>query len=207
MRCWRERTGAATWPNLACFRSCQASSKATPSIALITSIRTGGTPIWKISPGTVRSATLRSCKGAPNATSACSTRLALSVLGRTSTSRSLVARISPCAASAWAPTTRYSTAWALNADNRSLKSECTGVFVVPGVAEPGQRPDGFDAFVDRHAAPIQVGRLGFARSDDPGGHAAVASLAFGHGRMLAQGTAGTATRSRRLTRRTPQRRG
>jgi hypothetical protein len=32
-----------------------------------TSIRSGGKPIWNTTPGVARSATVRSCNGAPNA--------------------------------------------------------------------------------------------------------------------------------------------
>ena len=48
----------------------QASSNSTPSIAVRISIRFGATPIWKMSPGRVRSSTDRSRRGTPNTASA-----------------------------------------------------------------------------------------------------------------------------------------
>lgn len=40
-------------------------------------------------------------------------------------------------ANAYAPTTKYSTPWALNSANKSLKSRLTGFVSLPGKAQKG----------------------------------------------------------------------
>src|ERR1700690_775545 len=71
---------------------------------------------------------------------AISARCAFSELGRIQTSRSFVARTRPCAASACAPTTMYSTLCALNSANRSLKSWFISASAVPLQTLPSQLP-------------------------------------------------------------------
>jgi hypothetical protein len=87
--------------------------------------------------------------GAPNTLSAAITRGAFSGAGRTHTSRSLVARTCPCAARACAPMTRNSTLFALNADNRSLKSWFSNIRPRQGVT--GKLPDSCHPLTGRRA--------------------------------------------------------
>jgi hypothetical protein len=47
MRCPRESTGTFIDPSFASTRSIHAAEKSTPSMLVMTSIRTGGTTIWK----------------------------------------------------------------------------------------------------------------------------------------------------------------
>lgn len=69
-------------------------------MAVSTSIRFGGIPIWKTIPSDSRSRTPSSPVGAPNRSSAAWTRLAFSGDARTQTSRSFVKRGRPWTASA-----------------------------------------------------------------------------------------------------------
>lgn len=91
---------------------------------------------------------------------------AFSALGRTQTSRSLVARTCPCAARAWAPTTRYSTAWALNSANRSLKSGFIGTALCPGETDLRQLPHSREALLGAPVPPLVARRVRLARSQD-----------------------------------------
>jgi len=60
------------------------------SMLVVTSMRFGATPIWKMVPGVARSSGERSESGAPNFARARKTRPAISGEGRTQMSRSFV---------------------------------------------------------------------------------------------------------------------
>src|SRR3990172_1777650 len=75
-------------------------------------------------------------------------RRALSGSGLTRRSRSPVNRGAPWNASAYPPTTMYSTRWALNNPSNSLKSGCASIVL------PAQIVDGGDAFLRRPAQPV-----------------------------------------------------
>ena len=90
------------------WRVVQASSNARPVTEVSRSMRWGTTPSWTTSSGAVKSAFDRPIvsTGAPKAMSAAQTRSALSADASIQTSRSPVARGTPWAAIACAPTTR-----------------------------------------------------------------------------------------------------
>ena len=104
----------------------------TPSMLVIKSMRRGGKPIWTTFPLAVKSSTerLNASTGAPKASSACQTASALALVDSTHTSMSPVARGTPCAAIAWAPTTRNRAPASSSARSRSRKS---------GLIAPGPR--------------------------------------------------------------------
>src|SRR5678815_5079382 len=67
-------------------------------------------------------------------------------------SRSWVKRGRPCAARAWAPTSRYRTPWRFNAPRNSCHSGRSSTVQTPGGAT--DRLDRRDAFLDRGAQPV-----------------------------------------------------
>ena len=134
-----------------------ASSNSTPSMAVRMSMRLGGIPIWKKTPGVVRSSTVRDCRGAPNAASACQTRVALSGVGRIQISISPVARGRPCPARAYAPTNRNSACWADNSDNISRKSWFSNRLPHHGPGVQRQLPHHTDALFCRHDLRVMGG--------------------------------------------------
>ena len=129
------------------------------------SMRKGGMPIWKIVPVLLKSSIVRSRSGAPKSESALRTSSAFLRLGFTHTSRSFVARTCPYAASACAPTIRYSTLCALKMSNSSLKSGFTSEMLFPGKTKFGKCPYGFDSLLGRKAHPVGVRRLAPSISD------------------------------------------
>ena len=90
MKCFRDMTVPGSPANFVSTRIGQASTKSTPSMEVSTSIRTGGTPIWKTVPALERSSSVRSCSAAPKARNASITFLAFSGAGRIQMSRSFV---------------------------------------------------------------------------------------------------------------------
>jgi len=68
-------------------------------------------------------------------------------------------------ASAWAPTTRYSTRWALNSDNRSLKSGFT-VICSPHQTKRGELPHGIDPLLRGGILPLPILRNCRSRSNN-----------------------------------------
>jgi hypothetical protein len=122
IRSARESTGIVMPSISTSMRFDHASLNSTPSISVITSILRGVTPIWKINPGSARSAADSPTRGAPKLTSAFQARVAFSADDRIQRSMSPVARATPWTAS------RNSTSWAMKMHNMSRKSGFTDRF-------------------------------------------------------------------------------
>lgn len=121
-RCSRPKKCISSPSTWAVRRPGHASENCTPSTLVITSIRKGGTPSVAMRSGIENSSICCANPVNPNSPSAAQTRCAFSREGSTQKSISPVARGRPCAAKAWAPTTKYLTPWALNKLINSLHS-------------------------------------------------------------------------------------
>jgi hypothetical protein len=125
------------------WRAGQASANATPEISVRISMRNGGVPIRKPTPGRARSSSESVPSGAPNARSASMTRVALSGEASTHRSKSLVARGLPWTATACPPTRRYLASARFNSIARSRKSGgnvgVTGESLLLEAEGPGER--------------------------------------------------------------------
>ncbi len=84
--------------------------------------------------------------------------------------------------------TRNSTLWALNSNNRSLKSEVIGALALPGQTGFGQLSDRRDTLGGCRARPIPSSRFLFSRTHDATRHYALVifvhfNLFYGFGSM------------------------
>ncbi len=104
-------------------------------------------------------------RGAPKRSRACHKRAAFSAVGRTQRSMSPVALGIPWPATAYAPTTRYSTPSSANAFNISAKSRFIAWLSTEGPGGHRERPDHFNSFGRRHRC-VRVW-LQVAKSPDP----------------------------------------
>lgn len=105
-RCSRPKKCISSPSTWAVRRPDHASENCTPSTLVITSIRKGGTPSVAMRSGIENSSICCANPVNPNSPSAAQTRCAFSREGSTQKSISPVARGRPCAAKAWAPTTK-----------------------------------------------------------------------------------------------------
>jgi hypothetical protein len=112
-------------------RVCHASSKLTPEMEVIRSIRFGSCPSWITRAGEVRSYIVSPKLPKPNCCMALRTREALAGLAFTKKSISAEYLGYPCQAMASAPTTRYSTPFEFKHSTNSRKSLLSGIGVGP----------------------------------------------------------------------------
>jgi hypothetical protein len=113
--------------------------------------RFGGRPIWYTMSGCVKEAGDRRLRRAPNRPRARHKRAAFSSMGRTHRSMSPVARGTPCPATAYPPTTRYSTFSAAKSFNISAKSRFIARTSTEGPSGKSERPDQFDSLGRGHS--------------------------------------------------------
>lgn len=129
-----------------CTRVCQASSKLTPEIEVIRSIRLGSCPSWITRAGAVKSSTVSPKLPNPNSWMLRSTRAAFPALARTKKSMSAEYRGYPCQETASAPTTKYSTPFEFKHSTNSRKSLLSGI----GVGSLPDREKDLDPFLRAH---------------------------------------------------------
>src|ERR1017187_3352417 len=120
-------------------RLAQASSKETPAMDVMTSIRLGFTPSWRIWSGWHKSWGAIRKLANPKSRSVSTKSSAFAGLGRTRKSMSAVKRGWPCHATANPPTTTYSTPLALSNSINSRKSLPIRIRVDPGLEFENER--------------------------------------------------------------------
>ncbi len=129
-------------------RVSQASSKLTPEIEVMRSMRLGSCPSWITRAGAVKSSRMSPRLPNPNCWMVWRTRAPFAALARTRKSISAEYRGYPCQETAKAPTTRYSTSFEFKHSTNSRKSLLSGI----GMGSLPDREKDLDPFLRAHFA-------------------------------------------------------
>lgn len=154
MRSSRAITKQRTPSRSTVSRRGQASAKATPLISVRSSIRNGGVPILKPTPGRAKSCSVIAASGAPKSDSARNTRRAFSGVASIHKSKSFVARGCPKSPTACPPTSMNRASASFNAVSRSRKSGLHRRTIRPSVLREAELPRERETVERIHRGPI-----------------------------------------------------